>query len=99
MLPVNAARLRKEIALGFASEARTAEGRVTLGRLMPEGLRLRRDARGRLFRHYGLAVLEELAGQGAVQSGSGARFANFRRRRALRRAARVEAGRWTSVRR
>jgi len=70
MLPVNAARLRKEIASGFANEARTAEGRITPGRLMPEGLRLRRDARGRLFGHYGIAVLE-LAGQTAVQIGSG----------------------------
>ncbi len=74
MLPITARALHREIRAGFDGRdpARIAEARITLGRLMPEGLRLRRDAKGRLWAHWGLSVMA-LSG-GPVQNGRGDRI-------------------------
>jgi len=71
MLPINARSLRREIDAGFSDPTRVTEARVVLGRLLPEGIRLRRDARGRLFAHYAVDAAALLVAP--VRCGSGQR--------------------------
>ena len=73
LLPINARSLRSQIEAGFdGNPARASEARVVLGRLLPHGLRLRRDARGRLFANYAVDGSVLIARK--AQNGSGGRI-------------------------
>jgi len=66
-LPTDVKALRRELRHLFnGNPERAEEARLVLGRMLPEGLKLRRDQRGKLKALWGLKLVDL-----PVQDGSG----------------------------